>query len=108
MQTCEKVYDYSRDYNFSLEQMDVALQYTVDKFKHANLVMGEKTNVNSAEAKTQHQKQMGSQPTCTYCSGNHKAVECSKFKIINSRRDRIVAHHPCFNYLGVGHSSKTC
>ena len=87
--------------------MDAALQYMVDKFEHANLVMGEKTNVKSLEAKAQYQKQKGNQSTFAYCSGTHKAVDCNKYKTINARRDRIIAH-VCSNCLGVGHSSKLC
>ena len=80
MQTYEEVCDYSRDYNFSLAQMDVASQYIVDKFEHATLVMEECTNVRSIEAKSQQQKQKGGQPTYAYCAGNHKVVDCSKYK----------------------------
>ena len=71
--------------------MDVALEYIVDKFEHANLVMAEKANVRSVEAKTQHQKRKGSQRACANCSGNHKAVECSKLKAINARKDQLIA-----------------
>ena len=88
--------------------MDAALQYMVDKFKHANLIMGEKTSVESVEAKTQHQKQKGNQSSCTYCSGTYKAVDCNKYKTINALRDRIIAQYLCFNCLGMGHSSKIC
>ena len=108
MQTYEEFCNYSRDYNFSLTQMDVALQYIIDKFKHAILVMGERTSVKSVEAKSQQLKQKGGQPTCAYCTGNHKALDCRKYKTINARKDRIIAQRLCFNYLGVGHSSKTC
>ena len=50
-QAYEEVCNHSRDYNFLLEQMDVALQCIEEKFEHANLVMGERTNVKSVEAK---------------------------------------------------------
>ena len=53
MQTYEEVCNYSRDYNFSLAQTDVALQYIVDKFEHATLVMGVRTSVKSVEVKSQ-------------------------------------------------------
>ena len=82
MQIYEEVCDYSRDYNFSLEQMDAALQYMVNKFKHANLIMGEKTNVKLVEAKAQHQKQKGSQSSYAYCSGTHKAIDCNNYKTV--------------------------
>ena len=84
MQTYEAFCDYSRDYKFSLTQMDVALQYIVDKFEHATLAMREKTNVKSVEAKSSQQKQKGGQLTCAYCAGNHKAIDCTKYKTINA------------------------
>ena len=108
MQTYEAICDYRRNYNFSLMQMDVATQYIVDKFKHATLAMGEKTNVKSVEVKSSQQKQKGGQLTFAYCAGNHKAIDCTKYKTINARKDRIIAQHLCFNCLGGGHSSKTC
>ena len=55
MQTYEEICDYSRDYNFAHEQIDASLQYVIYKFEHASLVMGEKNNVKSDEAKTQLQ-----------------------------------------------------
>ena len=88
--------------------MDAALQYMIDKFEHASLVMGEKTSAKSVEAKTQHQKQKGNQSSNAYCSGTHRAVDCSKYKTINAQRDRIIAQHLYFNCLGMGHSSKIC
>ena len=87
MQTYKEVCDYSRDYNFSLAQMDVALQYIVDKFEHATLVMGKRTNVKSVAAKSSQQKQKGGQSTCAYCEGDHRAVNCNKYKTLNTRRD---------------------
>ena len=56
MPTYEVICDYNRSYDFSLKQMGVALQYIVDKFEHASLAMGEKTNVKSVEAKSSQQK----------------------------------------------------
>ena len=59
MPTYEAICDYHRSYDFTLEQMDVALQYMIDKLEHASLAMGEKTNVKSVEAKSSHQKHKG-------------------------------------------------
>ena len=101
MQTYEEVCDCSRDYNFTLTQMDVALQYIIDKFEHATLVMGECTNVKSIEAKSQQQKQNGGQPTSAYCTGNHKAINCTKYKTKNARKDRIIAQR-LFQLFGTG------
>ena len=106
MPTYEAICDYNKSYDFSLEQMNIALQYVADKFEHASLAMGKKTNVKSVEAKSSHQKQKSGQLTCSYCSSDHKAVDCTKYKTINARKDCIIAQGLCFNCLGVGHSSK--
>ena len=108
MPTYEAICDYHRSYDFSLEQMDVTLQYMIDKLEHASLAMGKKTNVKFVEAKSSHQKHKGGQLTCSYCSSNHEAVDCTKYKTINARKDRVIAQHLCFNCLGVGYSSKSC
>ena len=67
------------------------LQYIVDKTEHAHLVMGKRTNIKSVRAKSQQQNQKGGQPACAYSSGDHKAIDCTKYKTINVRKDRIVA-----------------
>ena len=108
MPTYEAICDYHRSYDFNLEQMDVALQYMIDKLEHASLAMGEKTNVKTIEAKSSHQQHKGGQLTCSYCSSDHKAVDCTKYKTINARKGRVIAQHLCFNCLGVGLSSKSC
>ena len=84
MPTYEAICDYNRSYDFSLKQMDIALQYIVDKFEHASIAMGEKITVKTVEAKSSQQKQKGGQLTCAYCAGNHKAVDCTKHKTINA------------------------
>ena len=94
--TYEAICDYHKHYDFSLEQMDDALQYMIDKL------------VKSVEAKSSHPKQKGGQYSCSYCSGDHRAIDCTKYKTINARKDRIVAQRLSFNCLRVGHSSKSC
>ena len=71
----------------SLEQMDDALQYMIGKLKHASLALAAQTHVKSVEAKSLNQKQKGGQYSCSYFSGNHKAVDCTKYKTINARND---------------------
>ena len=88
--------------------MDVASQHIADKFEHATLVMGDKNNVKSVEAKSSKQTEKGGQSTCAYCAGDHRAVDCNKYKTLNAQRDRIISQRLCFNCLGVGHSSKSC
>ena len=109
LQTYEAICDYYRSYDISLSQMDVTLNYMANKFEHAVLVMGVKTNIKSVEAKTQqNQKARNCQFNCSYCKGDHGASDCTKYETLNARRDRVIAQHLCFNCLGVGHSSKNC
>ena len=108
MSTYEAICDYYRSYDFSLEQMEAGLLYMINKLEQAALALGDKTYVKSVEAKSSHQKHKGGQHGCSYCSGDHKAVDCTVYKTINARKDRIVAQWLCFNCLGMGHSSKTC
>ena len=108
MPTYEAICDYHRSYDFNLEQMDVALQYMINKLEHASLALVSQTNVKSVEAKSSYQKRKGGQYSCSYCSGDYKAIGCTKYKTINARKDRIVAQRLCFNCLKVGHSSKSC
>ena len=70
--------------------------------------MGEKSKMKSVEAKSSHQMHKSGQFTCSYCTGDHRTVDGTKYKTINARKDHIIAQRLCFNCLGVGHSSKTC
>ena len=89
--------------------MDVALNYMANKFEHAVLALGEKTNVKSVEAKTQqNQKAKSGKFNCNYCKGDHRASDCTKYETLNARRDRVIAQRLCFSCLRVGHSSKNC
>ena len=45
---------------------------------------------------------------CSYCSGSHFSHECTKYKTVNARKDRVMSLKLCFNCLKPGHSSKTC
>ena len=65
--------------------MSVALQFNIEKFEHLQAATGDQTNIKSVEAKSQNQKQNNnSSPTCAFCSGAHKAAECSKYKTLNA------------------------
>ena len=80
----------------------------IGKLEHANLVLGNKTNVKSVGANSQRdQKQRGSYK-CPFCSGDHKAVDCNKYKTIQARKDRVISQRLCFNCLTPGHPSKNC
>ena len=45
---------------------------------------------------------------CSYCSGGYFSHECTKYKTVNARKDRVMSLKLCFNCLKPGHSSKTC
>ena len=45
---------------------------------------------------------------CSYCSGDHYSHECTKYKTVNTRKDRVMSLKLCFNCLTPGNSSKTC
>ena len=45
---------------------------------------------------------------CSYCSGEHLAHECTKYKTVQSRRDRVMHLRLCYNCLTPGHASKMC
>ena len=108
-QTYEEISDFCKNFDFSLEEMSVALQFIIDKFEHSQAARGDQTNVKSVEAKSQNQKQKDhSSPSCAYCSGAHKAAECTKYKALNAHRDRVIAQKLCFNCLRAGHASKVC
>ena len=86
--------------------MDRALQYMIGKLEHANLVLGDKTNVKSVGAHSQQDQKQRGNYKCPFCSSNHKAVDCTKYKTIQSRKDRVISQHLCFNCLTPGHPSK--
>ena len=106
--TYEVICDYHKRYDFSLEQMDDALQYMIGKLEQASLALVSQTNVKSVEDESSHPKQKGGQFSCSYCSGDHRSVDCTKYKTINARKDHIIAQRLCFNCLRVGHSTKSC
>ena len=55
----------------------------------------------------QNQSQKGSYK-CPFCSGDHKAVDCNKYKTIQARKDCVISQRMCSNCLTSGHPSKNC
>ena len=47
-----------------------------------------------------------SQPKCVYCEQNHQSDECSQYKTLQSRRQKLKGC--CYNCLKKGHSLKDC
>ena len=113
-QTFDEICDIYVTHDFTLKQMETGIQHIVDKLEQAVLALAEvatikQVGVNSPSPNqpTKQLKQKASQ-RCSYCSGEHYAHECTKYKTVNSRKDRVMALRICYNCLTPGHSSKTC
>ena len=107
-QTYSEISDHLKNHNFNLQEMDSTLQYMIGKMEHGRLIMGDKANVNAVGANSHSQSSQGRNFKCPFCAGNHKAVDCNKYKSIQARKDRVIAQRLCFNCLTPGHSSKQC
>ena len=78
------------------------------KLEHAQLIMGDKTNVKVVGTHSHSHPSQGNNFKCPFCASNHKAVDCNKYKSVQARKDRVIAQRLCFNCLIPGHSSKHC
>ena len=107
-QTYSEISDHLKNHNFNLQEMDSTLQYMIGKMEHGRLIMGDKANVNAVGAHSHSQSSHGRNFKCPFCVGNHKAVDCNKYKSIQARNGRIIAQRLCFNCLTPGHSSRQC
>ena len=113
-QTFDKICDIYVTHNFTLKQMETGIQHIIDKLELAVLALGEEANVKQVgvnSQQTHHQTKQSNQKAnqrCSYCSGDHYSHECTKYKTVNSRKDRVVSLKLCYNCLTSGHSSKTC
>ena len=113
-QTFDRICDIYVTHDFTLHQMEMGIQHIVDKLEQAVLALAEGAtikqvgvNSQSPNQPTKQSKQKSNQQ-CSYCSGEHYAHECNKYKTVNSRKDRVMALRLCYNCLTPGHSSKTC
>ena len=88
--------------------MDSTLQYITGKSEHANIFLGDKTNVKSVGAHSQRDKKQRGNYKCPFCSNDHKAVDCNKYKTIQACKDRVISQRLCFSCLTPGHPSKNC
>ena len=107
-QTFSEICDHVKNHNLSLQDMDSTLQHIIGKLEHANLVLGDKTNVKSVGAHSQRDQNQRGSYKCPFCSGDHKAVDCTKYKTIQARKYRAISQRMCFNCLTPGHPSKNC
>ena len=113
-QIFDRICDIYVTHDFSLEQMETGIQHIVDKLEQAVLALAEGTVVKQvgvdAQSRESPSKQSKSKTNqkCSYCSGEHPAHNCTKYKTIQSRKDRVLKLRLCFSCLTPGHSSKMC
>ena len=113
-QTFDKICDIYVTHEFTLKQMETGIQHIIDKLEQATLALDEKANVKQvgvSSQQTNQQTKQSNQKTnwrCSYCSGDHYSHECTKYKTVNARKDRVMSLKLCFNCLTPGHSSKIC
>ena len=109
-QTFDKICDLYVTYDFTLKQMETGIQHIIDKLEQVTLALGEKANVKQVGVSSQQTKQSNQKTNqrCSYCSCDHYFHECTKYKTVNARKDRVMSLKLCFNCLTPGHSSKTC
>ena len=113
-QTFDRICDIYVTHDFTLEQMEAGIQHIVDKLEQAVLALAEGAVIKQVGVNSQSQnpptKQSKSKTNhrCSYCSGEHLAHECTKYKTVQSRKDRVLKLRLCFSCLTPGHSSKIC
>ena len=101
-------------HDFTLKQMETGIQHIIDKLEQATLALGEKANLKQVGVSSQQPNQPTKQSNqktnqqCSYCSGGHFSHECTIYKTVDARKDRVMSLKLCFNCLKPGHSSKTC
>ena len=113
-QTFDRICDIYVTHDFTLEQMETGIQHIVDKLEQAVLALAEgatikQVGVNSpSRNQSSKQSKFKTNQQCSYCSGEHLAHECTKYKTVHSRKDRVMQLRLCYNCLTPGHSSKMC
>ena len=113
-QTFDKICDIYVTHDFTLKHMETGIQHIIDKLEQAAFALGEKASVKQVGVSSQQMNQPTKQSNlktnrrCSYCSGDHYSHECTRYKSVNARKDRVMTLKLCFNCLTPGHSSKTC
>ena len=113
-QTFDRICDIYVTHDFTLDQMETGIQHIVDKLEQAVLALAEGAVIKQvgvdAQSRDPPSKQSRNKTNqkCSYCSGEHPAHNCPKYKTIQSRKDRVLNLRLCFSCLTPGHSSKMC
>ena len=94
-QTFDRICDIYVTHNFTLEQMETGIQHIVDKLEQAVLALADGAvikqggvDVQSRDPPSKQSRSKANQK-CSYCSGEHPAHNCTKYKTIQSRKDRV-------------------
>ena len=99
-QTFDKICDLYVTHDFSFKQMETGIQHIID-LEQATLILGEKANVKqvgvSSQQPNQQTKQLNQKTNqqCLYCRGSHFSHECTKYKTVNARKDRVMSLKLC-------------
>ena len=113
-QTFDRICDIYVTHDFTLDQMETGIQHIEDKLEQAVLALAEGAVIKQvgvdAQSRDPPSKQSRNKTNqkCSYCSGEHPAHNCPKYKTIQSRKDRVLKLRLCFSCLTPGHSSKMC
>ena len=95
-QTFDWICDIYVTHDFTLDLMETGIQHIVDKLKQAVLSLAEGATIKQVGVNPPSQNQLSKQSKpkanqwCLYCSGEHLAHECAKYKTVNSRKDRVM------------------
>ena len=92
------------------------LRFLIDRWEYEQIISSE-----NAQVKATHQNtDVGTKPkrsnetsgvdniVCQLCKLEHRAVDCTKYKTFNARRDRVRTLKLCFNCPRKGHVTKGC
>ena len=113
-QTFDRICDIYVTHDFTLEQMETDIQHIVDKLEQAVLALAEGATIKQVGVNSPSQNQSSKQSKSkanqrrSYCSGEHLAHECAKYKTVYSRKERVTQLRLCYNCLTPGHASKMC
>ena len=111
-QTFDRICDIYVTHDFTLEQMETGIQHIIDKLEQAVLAFAEGAVIKQVGVDAQsrdppsRQSKSKTNQKCSYCSGEHPAHNCTKYKTVQSRKDRVLKLRLCFSCLTLGHSSK--
>ena len=95
--TFDKIRDLYVTHDFTLKQMETGIQHIIDKLEQVTLALEEKANVKqvgvSSQQPNQQMKQLNQKTNqqCLFCSGSHFSHECTKYKTVNARKDRVMS-----------------